>query len=84
MEADLISRQHPLLRHRIQLGRFVLRQAAVFRIIAVGFNQRGRLRAERTIHEAFQHAGAKHVVRRGMGVALPIQLFDRIVERQPL
>ena len=81
VKTDLISGQHALFRHRIQLGRVVLRQSAVLRVIAEGIKHRGGFRAERTIHEALQHSGVEHRVGHGMRVALLVQLFNRVVKR---
>src|ERR1700688_1602827 len=57
METDLISSEHALFGHRIQLRRFILRKTAVLRILAVRFEQCGSLGAERAIHKTLQHSG---------------------------
>ena len=84
VKAELISGEHPFLRHRIQFVSFVLRQTRVFWIVAVRFQQSRGLRSQRAVHESFQHTGVQHVVRSGMRTPFAIQTLDGIIEWQPL
>jgi hypothetical protein len=57
VESHLKSRVHALFGHLGQLGMFILRQARIAGIVGVRIDQRCGARAERAIHEPFQHAG---------------------------
>ena len=71
MEPHLEPGSGPVIYQRVELRLRVLREPGILRIVAVGFQQRCCMRAQRTVHEAFQHARVQHGVGfRVMGAVL--------------
>ena len=80
VKAHLEAGRGALRCHLIERRLLELRQAGILRLVGVRRQHGRRVRAERAVHEALQHAGVQHRVLRRMEHAVLLQDVQRLRE----
>src|SRR5690349_22284854 len=84
MEPDLEAITGTLSGHGVQLVLLIARNAGILGIVIVRREHGSSARSQRSIHEAFQHAGVQHGITLWMVAARVEQLVWRRIKGKPL